>query len=70
MSKSGLSASVLPIVIADARYRLSDGTEGRTRASFAIGLPDDGDLAPFPVDRASGLFESVEARLHGEPERI
>lgn len=70
MPKAGLSDPVLPIVIADARYRLSDGTEGRTRASFAIGLPDDGDLAPFPVDRASGLFESVEARLHGEPERI
>jgi LPXTG-motif cell wall-anchored protein len=63
---------ILPVVVADARYRLPDGREGRTMASFAVGLaPAEGeDLAPFPADRASGLRENVEARLHGEPERV
>ncbi len=71
LSKAGLGdETVLPVVVADARYRLPDGSEGRTHASFAIGLPDGDDLVPFQLDRASGLIENVEARLHGEPERV
>ena len=62
--------SVLPVVVADARYRLPDGSEGRTRASFEVGLPRGEGLDPFPTDRVSGLIEDVEARLHGEPERV
>jgi hypothetical protein len=62
--------TVLPVVVADARYTLPDGTEGRTRASFEVGIPTGHGLDPFPVDRISGLLESVEARLHGEPERV
>lgn len=62
--------SVLPVVVADARYRLPDGSEGRTRASFAVGIPSEGGLDPFPTDRTSGLLESVDARLHDEPERV
>ena len=59
------------MVVADARYRLPDGSEGRTHAAFAIGMPsEDEALSPFPTDRASGLRENVEARLHGEPERV
>jgi hypothetical protein len=69
LSKDGLHDSVLPVVVADARYTLPDGSEGRTHASFAIGRPDGDDLAPFPVDRAN-ITENVEARLHGEPERV
>ena len=63
---------MLPVVVADARYTLPDGSEGRTHAAFAVGLPEarPDDLAPFPVDRSSGLRENVEARLHGEPERV
>ena len=60
-------------MVAEARYRLPDGSEGRTHAAFDIGLPESEDadgLTPFPVDRASGLRENVEARLHGEPERV
>lgn len=70
--KGSLGEPVLPVVVADARYRLPDGSEGRTHAAFEIGLPADEEdgLAPFPVDRASGLRENVEARLHGEPERV
>jgi len=73
LSKTGLgSEPVLPVVVADARYMLPDGSEGHTHAAFAVGLPDDesDDLTPFPVDRSSGLLETVEARLHGEPERV
>jgi hypothetical protein len=73
LSKAGLHDSVLPVVVADARYRLPDGSEGRTSASFAVGLQaeaEGGALGPFPIDRASGLRENVEARLHGEPERV
>jgi len=66
-----LHGAVLPVVVADARYRLPDGSEGRTHASFAVGLPTSGDgLAPFDADEPSGLREDVEARLHGEPERV
>ena len=69
LPKAQLSDSVLPVVVADARYTLPDGSEGRTSASFEVGLPDEDRLAPFPTDRASGLLETVEARLHGELER-
>lgn len=62
--------SILPVVVADARYRLPDGSEGRTRASFEVGIPSEGGLDPFPTDRTSGLLESVDARLHDEPERV
>jgi len=69
--KGSSSEPVLPVVVADARYRLPDGSEGRTHAAFAIGMQgEDEALSPFPVDRASGLRENVEARLHGEPERV
>jgi len=72
MSKEGLDAPVLPVVVADARYTLPDGSEGRTHASFAIGVPEeDGSaLQPFRIDGSSGLRENVEARLYGEPERV
>jgi hypothetical protein len=70
LPKTGNAETVLPVVVADARYRLPDGREGRTSASFAIGLPEGDGIAPFQLDRASGLIESVEARLHGEPQRV
>lgn len=60
--------AVLPVVVADARYRLPDGSEGRTAASFAIGRSGREGLEPFTAD--SGLHDDVEARLHGEPERV
>jgi LPXTG-motif cell wall-anchored protein len=70
MPKAGLTEPVLPVLVADARYTLPDGSEGRTHASFVVGRPEGDDLAPFPIDRSSGLSENVEARLHGEPERV
>jgi hypothetical protein len=62
--------AVLPIVVADARYRLPDGSEGRTSASFAVGVPDGEELAHFGIDNPSGLHEGVVARPLREPERV
>jgi len=62
--------AVLPVVVADARYRLPDGSEGRTSASFAVGVPDGEELAHFGIDNPSGLHEGVVARPLGEPERV
>ena len=71
LPREGLAeGTVLPVVVADARYRLPDGREGRTRASFEVGIPSESGLDPFPTDRTSGLLESVDARLHDEPERV
>jgi Meckel syndrome type 1 protein len=72
LAKDGIDETVLPVVVADARYTLPDGTEGRTHASFAVGVPaaESGELEPFLTDRSSGLRENVEARLYGEPERV
>jgi hypothetical protein len=70
LPRDRLRASVLPVIVADARYRLPDGSEGRTHASFAVGLPSGEGIAPFAVDLPSGLRDDVEARLHGEPERV
>jgi hypothetical protein len=57
--------SVLPVVVADARYRLPDGSEGRTSASFAVGVPVEGELAHFDMENPSGLHDDVEARPVG-----
>jgi hypothetical protein len=62
--------AVLPVVVADARYRLPDGSEGRTSASFAVGVPDGEDLAHFGIENPSGLHEGVVARALHEPERV
>jgi hypothetical protein len=62
--------AVLPVVVADARYQLPDGTEGRTSASFAVGVPDGEELAHFGIENPSGLHEGVVARPLGEPERV
>ena len=65
--------SVLPVVEAGLSYPLPDGSEGRKSAAFAVGLPGHEEVGapePFTVDSASGLPENVEARLHGEPERV
>jgi hypothetical protein len=64
-----LPASFRPIVVADARYTLADGNEGRTSASFEIGMtPEEGGgLEPIELSRSS-MFENVGAELHGQPQ--
>ncbi len=58
-----------PVVVADARYRLPDGGEGRTSASFVVGIASEGDLGLFELDRPV-LREDVEARLYRDPARV
>jgi hypothetical protein len=64
-----LPASFRPVVVADARYTMPDGSEGRTSASFVIGVtPEEGTgLDPIELNRAS-MHENVGAELNGEPQ--
>jgi MYXO-CTERM domain-containing protein len=62
--------AVLPVVVADARYRLAGGGEGRTSASFAVGVPDGDGLAHFGIENPSGLHEGVVAKPLREPQRV
>jgi len=65
-----LPEAIRPIVVADARYTLEDGTEGRTSASFVVGVtPEEGGpgLEPLELSRAS-MHENVGAELRGEPQ--
>ncbi|HEX7849450.1 MAG TPA: hypothetical protein VF485_06935, partial [Sphingomonas sp.] len=65
-----LPDTIRPIIVADARYTLEDGTEGRTSASFVIGVtPEEGGpgLDPLELSRAS-MHENVGAELRGEPQ--
>jgi Meckel syndrome type 1 protein len=57
--------SVLPVVVADARYVLPDGSEEHRAVSFAVGVPVEGELAHFDTENPSGLHEDVEARPFG-----
>ena len=65
-----LAGDVLPVVVADARYRLPDGSEGRMRAAFEVGRAEGGSVAPFAADRPTGLTGELATRLHGEVERV
>jgi LPXTG-motif cell wall-anchored protein len=56
------SGSVLPVVVADAHYRLPDGSQRHTRVSYAVGVPDGEELAHFSVEHPSGLHEGVVAQ--------
>ncbi|QNQ10484.1 hypothetical protein [Sphingomonas alpina] len=63
----------VPFVVANARYRLADGSEGRTSASFTIGMNDDGtndgsgEMRPIAIHRQQ-MSDNIEARLHGVPQ--
>jgi hypothetical protein len=61
--------AVLPVVVAEARYTLPDGTEARTSATYAVGVPDGEELAHFAIDNPSGLHDEVIAKELGETER-
>ena len=58
--------SLLPTVVADVRYRLPNGREGRTAAAFSVGLPAGDELGPFPLDGAAGLHAGVIALPLGQ----
>lgn len=58
-----------PVVVADARYTLPDGSEGRTSASFVVGVADGEGGALVPIDLADRVMrDDIEARLHGAVE--
>jgi Meckel syndrome type 1 protein len=63
-------SSALPVVVAEACYPLPDGGEARTTASFAVGVPWEGELAHFDLEDPSGLHDGVEARAFGKPEKV
>jgi len=58
-----------PVIVAEARYTLPDGSEGRTSAKFKIGRPSpvsDG-VGPIGATRPH-MVDNVEAELLGTPE--
>ena len=61
-------SSFQPVIVAEARYRLPGGGEGRTSASFVVGVtPEEGEgFEPFSLARPS-MHENIEARLANEP---
>jgi MYXO-CTERM domain-containing protein len=61
--------AILPVVVAEARYRLPDGSEGRTRATYEVGVPDGEEMIYFDVENPSGLHDGVVAREVDELER-
>lgn len=64
-------AGFTPLVLADARYRLPDGSEGRTAAAFAIGRVDGGEaLVPIDVANGPAMYNDIEARLHSVAAKV
>jgi hypothetical protein len=62
--------ALLPVVVADASYRLPDGSAGKVSARFAVGVPDGEELARFDAEHPSGLHEGVIAQTLGETEPV
>lgn len=67
--KGELGRTFNPVVVAEARYILPDGREGRTSAAFRIGrsAPDVEGVGPIGATRPH-MVEDVEAELFGVPE--
>jgi hypothetical protein len=58
-----------PVVVAEARYTLADGSEGRTSAMFKIGRPSPVSEGVGPIGATRPhMVEDVEAELLGTPE--
>lgn len=66
--KGELGRTFNPVVVAEARYRLPDGREGRTSAAFRIGraAPAAEGVGPIGATRPH-LVEDLEAELLGTP---
>lgn len=64
-------AGFTPVLVADARYRLPDGSEGRTAAAFTIGRVNGGEhLVPIAVQDDPAIYADIEARLHSVPAKV
>jgi len=58
-----------PVVVAEARYTLPDGSEGRTSAMFKIGRPSPVSEGVGPIGATRPhMVDDVEAELLGAPE--
>jgi LPXTG-motif cell wall-anchored protein len=60
--KSEIGETFTPVVVADARYRLPDGTEGRTSAAFRIGRAGESGISPIGAMRPQ-IVDDVGAEL-------
>lgn len=71
MNRAALGTGAFrPVIVADARYRLPDGSEGRTSASFLVGGATGGGAPePIALDRIL-MRDDVEAQLYRQPERV
>ncbi|WP_404337602.1 hypothetical protein AB2M62_02750 [Sphingomonas sp. MMS12-HWE2-04] len=67
--KGEMGRTFNPVIVAEARYTLPDGSEGRTSAAFRIGrsAPDAEGVGPIGATRPH-MVEDVEAELYGQPE--
>lgn len=60
-----------PVLVADARYRLPDGREGRTAAAFTIGRVNGGEhFVPIALQDDPAMYADIEARLHSVPAKV
>lgn len=60
-----------PVLVADARYRLPDGREGRTAAAFRIGRVNGGtQLEPIAIQDDPSMYADIEAELVGVPAKV
>ncbi|MCX8477340.1 MAG: hypothetical protein MT490_16250 [Sphingomonas sp.] len=67
--KGEMGRTFNPVVVAEARYTLPDGSEGRTSAAFKIGRPSavSEGVGPIGASRPH-MVDDVEAELIGAPE--
>ena len=70
LPRSGLGEdAIIPVVVTEATYRRPDGSEGRTTATYQVGVPDGEEMIYFDVENPSGLHDGVVAREIDELER-
>jgi len=66
--KGDLGRVFNPVVVAEARYTLPDGSEARTAAAFRIGRPAyEGGIGAIGSSRPH-VVEDLAAELYGQPE--
>jgi hypothetical protein len=68
--KGELGRTFNPVVVAEARYTLPDGSEARTSAAFRIGRPAyEGGIGAIGSSRPQ-VVEDLAAELYGQPEHV
>jgi hypothetical protein len=67
--KGELGRTFNPVVVAEARYTLPDGSEGHTQAAFKIGRPAPSESGVGAIGSTRPhMVENLEAELLGTPE--